>query len=373
MTQRVSRRGFVFVIALSLLVPSLSLTARAQATPIPAGATVVASDIANPRGVTWDASGTMYLAVSGQGGDTPGPEGSPFFGGMTGSVVTVKDGVVTPLVETMPSTIWKDMDLVWGVMDVAILGDHLYALDGGGGALHGNPDVASGVYQVNADGTTNLVADLGTWVDANPVAHTPPEGAQTHGSFFAMVPVGDALWVTDAVNGQILQVTPDGAISRIADLSEGHPVPAGLAADPNGGVYVGFLTAAPFSAGTAKVSHVAPDGTVEDVWTGLTTVTAVEIGPDGSLYAAEMSSDVTAAEPFLTPNSGQIVRQTGPDTHEVVVDGLAMPVSARFGRDGMFYVSGPAIGSDAGTGEVLRIDLSEAAAVATPGMATPVT
>lgn len=187
-----------------------------------------------------------------------------------------------------------------------------------------------------------------------------------------MVPIGDALWVTDAVNGQILQVTLDGAISRIADLSEGHPVPTGLAVDPDGGVYVGFLTAAPFSAGTAKVSHVAPDGTIEDVWTGLTTVTAVELGPDGSLYAAEMSSNVTAAEPFLTPNSGQIVRQTGPDTHEVVVDGLAMPAAARFGSDGMLYVSVPAIGSDAGTGQVLRIDLAQAAAAATPGAATPV-
>lgn len=373
MTRRTSRRSFVLLIALSLLVPSLSLTARAQATPLPTGATVVASDIANPRGMTWDASGTMYLAVAGRGGDTPGPEGSPFFGGKTAALVTVKDGAATPLVENMPSTIWKDMDLVWGVMDVAILGDHLYALEGGGGVVHGNPDSASGVYRVNADGTTNLVADLGTWVDANPVAHTPPEGAATNGSFFAMVPVGDALWVTDAVNGQILQVTLDGAISRIADLSEGHPVPTGLAVDPNGGVYVGFLTSAPFSAGTAKVSHVAADGTVEDVWTGLTTVTAVEIGPDGSLYAAEMSADVTSAEPFLTPNSGQIVRQTGPDAHEVVVSGLAMPAAARFGSDGMLYVSAPAIGSDAGTGQVLRIDLAQAAAVATPGMATPVT
>ena len=123
------------------------------------------------------ADGTMYLAVSSSGGDTPGPEDSPFSGGDTASVVIVRDGAVTTLAAGLPSSVWRDLDWVWGVMDVAILGDQLYALVGGG-AIHGNPDTPSGIYRVNADGTTALVADLGAWVDENPVATEPPRRTQ---------------------------------------------------------------------------------------------------------------------------------------------------------------------------------------------------
>jgi hypothetical protein len=361
---RTSRRIIASFFAFSLIAPAYLAPARAQqatpvvgmATPV-AGIEVVADGIANPRGFTWGADGTMYLSVSGTGGDNPGPEGSPFSGGDTASVATVRDGVVATLADGLPSSVWRDIDWVWGVMDVAILGDQLYALVGGGGAIHGNPDTPSGVYRINADGTAELVADLGTWVDENPVANTPPEGAPNNGSFFAMVPVGEALWVVESVNGQVLQVTPAGEITRIADLSEGHPVPSGIAADPNGGVYVGALTAAPYTAGSAKVMHVSPDGALEDVWTGLTAVTAVEVGPDGALYATELATQLSDAEPFLTRNTGRILRQLGPASWEEIAFGLDLPVAARIGPDGAMYVAMPAFGADAATGQVVRIAL----------------
>jgi hypothetical protein len=370
------RRPAAVAIVLVLLVALFSPAwVQAQTgTPVPSAqpvGTLVADGIANPRGFTWGADGTLYLAVSGTGGDTPGPEGSPFSGGDTASVAVVRDGTVTTLADGLPSSIWRDIDWVWGVMDVAILGDQLYALVGGGGAVHGNPDTPSGVYTVNADGTTSLLADLGTWVDENPVAHTPPEGAPNNGSFFAMVPVGEALWVVDAVNGQVLQTTPSGEITRIADLSDGHPVPSGITADPNGGAYVSYLTAAPFVAGSSRVSHVSMDGTVEDVWTGLTTVTAVTLSPDGTLYATEMSSEISAAEPFLTRNTGRVVRQTGPNSMEEVASGLDLPVAARFGPDGALYVALPAFGANDGTDSVVRLDEAATQGATGTAMATP--
>ena len=248
MTRPRSRFGFALLLALALLVPVIPLTSHAQeATPTAAETQIVVEGIANPRGFSWGADGTMYLAVTGSGGDTPGPEDSPFSGGDTASVAVVRDGALTTLTAGPPSSVWRDLDWVWGVMDVAILGDQLYALVGGGGAIHGNPDTPSGIYRVNADGTTALVADLGAWVDENPVATAPPEGAPNKGSFFAMVPVGDALWVTDSVNVQLLSVTTTGEVTRIADFSadnRGAP-PTGLAADPNGGAWVGSLPCRP--------------------------------------------------------------------------------------------------------------------------------
>jgi hypothetical protein len=335
----------------------------------------VVEGIANPRGFTWGADGTMYLAVSGSGGDTPGPEDSPFSGGDTASVAVVRDGALTTLAAGLPSSVWRDLDWVWGVMDVAILGDQLYALVGGGGAIHGNPDTPSGIYRVNADGTTALVADLGAWVDANPVATEPPEGAPNNGSFFAMVPVGDALWVTDSVNAQLLSVTTTGEVTRIADFSAeqpGGPTPTGLAADPNGGAWVGFLTVPPYPAGAARISHVAPDGTVEDVWTGLQAVTGIALGPDGVLYAAEMGPGESDEGPFFARNAGRIVRQTGAESLEEVATGLDLPVALRFGPDGALYVSVPAYGADEGSGQVLRVEVAAGTPGAAAGQATPV-
>ncbi|MGH2617479.1 MAG: hypothetical protein ACRDJC_19770, partial [Thermomicrobiales bacterium] len=186
------RVACVSLLATALIAAFVPLVSRAQDTTS-SGMSVVAEGIANPRGFAWGQDGAMYLAVSGTGGDNPGPEGSPFSGGDTASVAVVRDGIVTTLAAGLPSSIWRDIDWVWGVMDAAILDGQLFALVGGGGAIHGNPDTASGIYQINADGTTALIADLGAWGDEHPVANTPPEGAPNNGSFFAMVPVGDAL------------------------------------------------------------------------------------------------------------------------------------------------------------------------------------
>src|SRR5262245_1209630 len=131
-----------------------------------------------------------------------------------------------------------------------------------------------------------------------------------------------ALYVSDAISGRVLKVTPDGAITAIADLSEGHPVPTGLAVDADGTVYVGYENAAPYPDGSSKVSKIAPDGTVTDAWTGLTRVADVVLGPDGALYAAELSTHNAATEPYVRPGAGRVVRQTGPGSLEVLVDGV---------------------------------------------------
>ena len=186
-------RTLTLVVTLILGVAPPSVRSQ-SATPVatPAG-TTVATGLVNPRGFTWGANGTMFVGLAGSGGDTPGPEGSPFSGGPTAGIAAIRNGKVTMLASGLASAVWRDFDWVWGANDVAILGVHLYALLGGGGVIHGNPEQPSGVYRIAADGRATLVADLGSWVDANPVAYTPPEGAQTGGSFFDMTPIGEAL------------------------------------------------------------------------------------------------------------------------------------------------------------------------------------
>jgi hypothetical protein len=105
------------------------------------------------------------------------------------------------------------------------------------------------------------------------------------------------------------------------------------------------------------VLHVAPDGTVSEHWTGLTLVTALAAGPDGSLYALEMATGIDPADPAsIAPGSGRVMRRTGPDSAEDVVTGLDLPVAMEFGPDGALYVAGPAFGADDGEGTILRVD-----------------
>ena len=212
-----------------------------------------------------------------------------------------------------------------GAEDVAYLDGELYVGVDGGGAGHGNEDVPSGIYRVTGDGGAELVADLSAWTRENPVANIPPDSDPDAGGYSVVAePSSGTLWVGDPNSGQILSVAADGAITQVIDFSEGHLVPTHLTLDPEGGVYFGILTVFPFTDGGAGVFHLGLDGTVEAVWTGLTTVVDVAVGEDGTLYALELSTGNTPESP-LNPGSGRIVRQTGPDTNEVVVDTLELP------------------------------------------------
>ena len=65
----------------ALLAAALARAGRAQeaspvATPTP-GITLAAGNLTNPRGLTWDAAGTMYVALAGSGGSTLSSGTSP--------------------------------------------------------------------------------------------------------------------------------------------------------------------------------------------------------------------------------------------------------------------------------------------------------
>jgi sugar lactone lactonase YvrE len=362
-----------FVLALLLAAGAPLATSAQDATPTAAMTAgdlpVVAAGLTNPRGMAWGTDGTLFVALAGTGGNTPGepPIELEFMGGPTASVVRIEAGCPVAVADGLPST--RDVDGgVTGVADVAILGDQLYALEAAGGDLYGNPGTTSGVYQVNADGTTTLIADTSAWLAANPPEAAgwtaPPEGYPNPGNPFAMVAdeATGVLWVVDALNGLVFTVTPGGAITLAANLSEGHPVPTGIAADPAGGIYVGNLTPAPYVNGAAKVVHVAADGTVTGAVAGLTAVTGVAVGDDGTLYAVEMSTGNTEEPPFMVPGSGRLVRQSGADSFEAVVSGLMFPVGLKAGPDGALYVALPAFGSDDGSGQIVRVDVTSGAA-----------
>jgi hypothetical protein len=378
MRHRISLASAIVLTVSTLLGASPGLSAAQDASPpatLPAGVTVVASGLTNPRGFAWGPDGVLYLALAGLGGETEGtwqggPSGS--FGGPTSSIVRIENGCPVVVVSGLSSSNFRPLGEVWGVVDVAFLGDQLYYLQSAGGEDYGNPNEPSGVYRIEADGSTTLVANLSCWLGDVPPAFVAGD-YNSDGSLFDLEAGTDRLWLTDAVGGRLLTVTPEGQIALIADLSDGHLVPTGVALAPDGGAYVGYLTAHPYTDGSAKVVHVAADGTVTDYWTGLTTVTDIALGPDGVLYAAEMSTGNLDAEPFVTPDSGRVVRRTGPDTLEEVLTDVAYPVMLGYDAAGALYVTYPAFGEDAGAGlgAIIGADLSVGTPISLAGLELP--
>jgi hypothetical protein len=147
-------------------------------------------------------------------------------------------------------------------------------------------------------------------------------------------------------------------------------VPTGVAIGSNGVVYVGELTGAPFIQGLANVVQRHSDGTFTPVGTGLTMVADIAFGPDGNLYASELSLDYLSQPPA----PGRIVRISANGANEVVVDGLPLPLGITFDRAGNLYVvanptSPP---GSAPNGQLLRCEgIAPPSGMSMGGMATP--
>jgi hypothetical protein len=324
-------------------------------TPSGAAVTVVAAGLTNPRGFTFGPDGTLFVALGG----TPGP---------TAAVVAIRRGCPTVVAGGFPTggVVFRT---VTGFADVAFLGGRLYALLAGGANDLRGPH--NGLYRLDGHGGATLVADISAFIRDHPVAARPRDYGAA-GQPYALLPMGDGFWVTEGNSNQVLRLGLDGTVTRVADLSHGHPVPTGIAPSPAGGAYVGFFTHAPYAEGAATVVTVAPDGTVANSWTGLTLVTGLAVGPDGALYALELATGIDPQDPAsLKPGTGKVVRRTGPTTAVDVVTGLTLPAAMHFGPDGALYVAAPAFGADAGQGTILRVDLAAGAPVAVPVAPVP--
>ena len=358
-TRRAAMRGGLGVAA-TLGFGGWRAMAQEATPPASEPVTLVAHRLTNPRGFTWDSNGDLYVALAGSGGaGVLGPDAGGGYAttGHSGIVARIEDGNPVTVSNDLPSTTVEG-NRTLGPASVAFLGDALYVLEDANAMdfLRNSPD-PDGVYRVNDDQSLTVIADTAAWISANPTKFKPAD-YNPGGELFGMLTVGDELWVVESNNGQVLKVSLDGQIERIADLSENHPLPTGPALSPNGGIYVGFLTPAPYTDGSSRVVEVAADGKVTEVWTGLTIVTAVAVAPDGTLYAAEMATGNIDKPPYIAPETGRIVRRTGQGTLEEVATHINYPVALAFGPDGALYVAAAALGSIDPEGYILRIDVA---------------
>jgi hypothetical protein len=344
-----------------------TVDARPAAAAAHARVSVFAEGLNNPRGLKFGPDGNLYVAEGGVGGTNlppddpecyaPPPVG-PYLGANSGARISMIDpeGHRTTFADGFPSS-QTSVDLgslVSGVADVAFIGNNMYALLAGAGCSHGVPDVPNGIAKVAADGSWSIIADLGAYQRAHPVAHPEEDDFEPDGTWYSMIALRGALYAVEPNHGEIVRVTTSGAIRRIIDVSatQGHVVPSPIAY--HGNFYIGNLGEFPQDEGSSKVWKVTPSGRIKVDSVGYNMVLGLAFDGRDRMYVLEAS-----AAPAPAPGTGRIWR-VSPNgrTREVIADGLFLPTAMTFGPDGNLYVSNVGFGPPpVGLGQVLKIEL----------------
>jgi hypothetical protein len=344
--------------------------AAAAPPPMSANVSVYATGLDNPRGLEFGPDGALYVAEAGQGGTTSTegqcdqvePPVGPYTSGMNSRISTIDaDGARTSVVEGLPSSQTSPElgNLVSGVADVAFVDGTLYYVLAGAGCSHGVADVPNGVFRVDADGTTSLVADVGAFVMANPVAKPNPGDFEPEETTYDLLEHEGLLYLVQPNHGALDTVDPtSGSMSRVIDISasEGHVVPTAIALGADGAFHVGTLSTFPVVAGDSNIYTITSDGAIATETTGVTAVVGVAF-VDGQLYVLETSGPPSDPEAPIEPFSGRVVRVTDDDL-EVVATGLMFPTAMTVGQDSNLYISNFGFGGPAGAGQIVKVDLS---------------
>jgi hypothetical protein len=376
MMERTPRRFLTAALLAAAVSPAF-----AQAPPLPANATLVASGLEGPRGLRFGPDGYLYVAEAGSGGTTstalkctqvPTPPG-PYTGGPTARISKISPaGKVSTVASGFPSTISAGGTI--GVADVVFLDGELYAVVGGGGCSHGNPGAAnsSGIAKVDLkNGSWHLIADIGAWLKTHPAKYESADDFEPDGTLYSAIALDGKLLTVEPNHGQVISVSKSGEIRQVIDISasEGHIVPTSIAAR-EGSLYVGNLNLFPIDPQWARILTISP-GDQDDFYrtapgltpaagyrivsskAGFTTVVAVDFGPDGLLYALELSE----GPGYPTPGLGKVVRVKHSGAIEDVVVGLAVPTGMTFGPDGALFISNLGA-APAGAGQVIRVPVT---------------
>jgi sugar lactone lactonase YvrE len=332
--------------------------ALATSTAASAAPTVVARHLDRPRGLAIAPDGTLYAALVGHGGKPCNREGCF---GASGRIVRVgRQGKVHGALSGLLSMRGRpDGFFSIGADQVTVLPDGRLAtamtaeFEGPTGAAPRavpralRPQIGH-LLTGRPGGRVHVGANI-----AGLEFSTDPDGEGEVSNPYGVTHIGAQIFVSDSAANDVLSVR--GGVAELLDVfphaGDAQSVPDALTAGPDNALYVGEFTGGTQAKGSARIWRVVP-GQAAAVWaTGLTSITALAAGADGSIYAAE----------FLP---GRIVRITAAGDRTVIARRLHFPGGIAVGKDGTVYVSdwsvagatpakrGPLKGR---TGRILRI------------------
>ena len=307
----------------------------------------------NPKEMAFTADGTLYIAESGKPGDVTVPLPVGFGGkgpiGRNGRVSRVRPGAEREdFVTGLPNIgLYNGVEML-GATGIAVLDGQLYEV------AAGHLTVSPALSRVSSDGSMTAVADVGEFNKNDPA---PKENgdAVLHGNPFGMAALQGNLYITDGNYNRIIKATPAGKLSLltqwISDLTT-----TGIAAGPDGNLYVAQFGQAPYAHGSGRIDRVTPAGQLnEGVVTNLTTPIGVAFAPDGTMYVLQYAAEFSAEKLRYVAFGGEVQRVKPDGTTQPVVTGLVFPTALIFGPDGALYVTNYGNEANDGQGQVLRI------------------
>jgi glucose/arabinose dehydrogenase len=384
--------ALAFALALAGCGSSAStITSPASSTPSPAHSTkrtVFATGLANPRQLTVATDGTVYVAEAGNGGT--GDCGQRICVGETGSIARIDDGRAVDVVSHLPSVSSAGGQDASGPADVAVAGSRLAFviqdtdIDSSGANQFKTQGNALGhLVLARTDGSgVRLSADLaryealhdpdhGAGATARATIESDPYGLAAYRGGYAVADAAgnDLLWVDAAGAVHVLAVFPtqteaSATTARTAGTTAGsrrvvaQSVPTSVAVGPDGALYVGELTGAPFKVGSARVWRVVPGSAPTVYASGFTNISAIAFDRTGRLLVLEIDRlGLTDAS-----GGGELIRVAADGSRTVLLgSGLSSPTGVAVGPDGSIYIANNGSSPSTATGahgEILKLTAS---------------
>jgi len=343
------RKQLVPLAAAAVAVAALALAQLAAGATSASGFRVVASGLANPRGIAITPDGAVFVANAGAAGKRCQGQGEQAMCvGFTGSIDRVANGQRQRYAAGFLSGGGRDGSFSVGVDDVTISpagevfgivttpGPHPEQL---------GPEVAAQagyVMRIERGRKTTVGENVGAYEFAHNPAH---DNLDSDPYALAWSPLGIA--VADAAGNSLLLVGPSGRISVLATFRAQKVTPKLWAQSVptsvvwhDGAFYVGELGGGGLPNGKARVWRVDPATKRKTVVaTGLTAITGLAFGPDGSMYVSELAKKgLEAAE--KGDLTGAVIRISPSGARTELAPGkLIAPAGVAVGADGTVYVA----------------------------------
>jgi hypothetical protein len=357
------RRLAVTVAAAALCLSLVPSVAAADPT-----ATVVASGLNNPRGIAVGANGRIYVAEAG-----------------TGRILQIRGTTVRTFTTGLPHATSPEGETT-GVHNVAVRGDGTAVAVVGAGSQAVDPRYNTLLRLSPRSGRP--IADIQAYRNAHPDLtdlDQPPNPTDTNAYGIDNLS-GSRTLVTDAAGNELLLIGPGGRIQTVAKFPNaligtahlppfvGVPpdiqlpaeaVPTSVAVGPDGWWYVGELKGFPFAPGASRVWRISPSarnvvcdptatsGPCTIFADGLTSITGLDFGPDGSLYVVEIAKGGVFNLFTGGDITGALIRIKNGVRTELVPGQLQAPGDVAVGRNGTIYVTNLSVSPDGG--QVLAI------------------
>lgn len=321
-----------------VVMAAAALTAPAAAQDM----TVIADGLLNPRQISFDAAGNLYVAEAGVAGEQLTANEDPF--GATAQVTMVTpDGEASVMLHGLLSyragnSLGAHAVLVGDESIWLLIGELTdFSIPWSNALVELTPDT----YRVK------------TWVDLlTPELELNPDGNADSASNPTDFVVGadGTVYIANAGCNCIMTWTAESGVQIAAswDHATDNPVPTSVALDANGDLYVGFLTGFPFPEGGSRIERWS-GGELAETFSGLTAVTDVLVTADGTVYAVEFG--LFNGETFQW-GPGRVVTVSA-DGITPVAEGLNFPYGLAQSPDGTMYVSINSIGE--GSGQVVAL------------------